>query len=134
MDIDHQFGGSDGAILIVRLPQDLNHETVEPLRGCVARSLPNRDGAGVVLDMSAVEMISSIGIAALLQVQELCRDRGAGVVLAQVPERQLAFLRMLKLDRKFGFAPTVDDAVDALERGDGFPSPPPGGATRDPAG
>lgn len=110
-DVMHQLRGVDGAVLVVRVPSELNHEWAEPLRGCVMRHLPNREGAGVVLDFADVKLISSIGIAALLQVQEHCRDHEAKLVLASVPARQLAFFKMLKLERKFGFAPSVDEAV-----------------------
>ncbi len=78
------------------------------------RGLPNRDGVGVVLDLADVALVTSIGIAALLQVQEYCRDRSAGLVLASVPQRQMAFLKMLKLDRKFVVEATTDAAVARL--------------------
>ncbi len=102
-------------MLVVRVPRDLNHEWADPLRLCVARNVPDRDGAGVVLDMSSVEMISSIGIAALLQVQEMCKDRQARLLLAGMPQAQARLLSMLKLDRRFSQSPTVDDAVAVLD-------------------
>lgn len=111
MEMEFELSGHDGEVLVVRLPRDLTHESAESLRQTVARRLPNREDAGVVLAMAAVELISSIGIAALLQVRELCEDRRAPLILAAMPDRQVGFLRMLKLDRKFAFAPTVDDAV-----------------------
>lgn len=110
-DISHSLAGRDDAVLLVRVPAELNHESAEALRMCVVRSMPNRDGAGVVLDFEVVSLVSSIGIAALLQILEFCRDRGAGLVLASVPARQAGFLKMLKLDGKFEMAPTVDEAV-----------------------
>lgn len=99
---------------MVNVPRELNHESAEPLRSTVMRALPNRDRAAVVLDMCDVAMVSSIGIAALLQVQEFCRDRGAGMVLAAVPQRQAAFLKMLKLDRKFPCEPSIEQALARL--------------------
>ncbi len=99
---------------MVRAPRGLDHESAEALRDCVAFRLPNRDGAGVALDMADVEMISSIGVAALLQVVEHCRDRGAGVILAALPERQRDFLAMLRIDAKFSFCATVEEAVARL--------------------
>jgi anti-anti-sigma factor len=113
-DVAASLTGPDDAILLVRVPRLLTHESVEPLRDVVAQRLPNRDGAGVVLDMGEVELISSIGIAALLQVFEHCRDRKAQVLIAALPQRQRDFLRMLKIDTKFRFEPTVDAAVLAL--------------------
>ena len=60
--------------------------------------------------MAGVGMISSIGITALLQIDELCSDRGARLVLAALPDRLRQFLKMLKLDSKFVFSPSVEDA------------------------
>lgn len=116
-EISHNLAGPDESVLLVQVPRELNHESAEPLRAAVMRGLPNRDGAGVVLDMEAVGMVSSIGIAALLQIQEFCRDRRAGLVLARVPQRQLAFLKMLKLDRKFAIEPSTDAALTRLAGG-----------------
>jgi anti-anti-sigma factor len=113
-EIRHRLTGRDGSVLVVAVPRELNHESAEPLRAAVLRALPNRDGAAVVLDLSDVALVTSIGIAALLQVQEFCRDRAAGLILAHIPPRQLAFLKMLKLDRKFEVAATVEDAVGQL--------------------
>jgi anti-anti-sigma factor len=117
IEISHKLGGPDQSLVLVRVPRELNHESAEPLRSAVMRALPNRDGAGVILDMEEVAMVSSIGVAALLQVQEFCRDRQAGLVLACVPQRQMAFLKMLKLDRKFAIESTMDAAVARLSNG-----------------
>lgn len=114
-EVPHHLAGADGNVLVVRAPAELNHDSAEPIRQCVARALPNRDGAGCVLDLADVVLITSIGIASLLQVQEFCRDRAAPLLLAAVPARQMNFLRMLKLDRKFEFSPSVDEAVARLD-------------------
>ncbi len=116
-DIRHTHFGQDGAVLVVAAPPQIGHDTAEPLVEHVRTHLPNREGAGVVLDLFGVALISSIGIASLLQIRELCADRGAPLVLARVPEAQQRFMRMLKLDRKFEFAPSVEEAVGAIERG-----------------
>lgn len=110
-EIHHILRGPNDTILVVEVPRELNHDSAEPLRAAVQRSLPNCDGAAVVLDMTRVALISSIGIAALLQVQEFCRDRGVTLTLAAVPARQMGFLQMLKLDRKFAVAGNVDEAI-----------------------
>lgn len=121
-DIAHQLAGRDGAVLVVRIPGELNHETAEPLRDLVQRRLPNRDGAGLVLDFADVLLISSIGVAALLQVHEFCRDREATMVLAAVSRRQLDFFKMLTIERKFQRAGDVASAVAMVEAGPGLDS------------
>ncbi|MBL0926301.1 MAG: STAS domain-containing protein [Phycisphaerales bacterium] len=113
-DIHHDLSGRDGEVLVIRAPRDLSHETADDLRNTASRHLPNRDRAGLVIDMTEVRLISSIGIAALLQVQELCRERSSRMVLAALPDAQTRFLKMLKLDRKFCIVGTVSDAVALL--------------------
>jgi anti-anti-sigma factor len=116
-EIFHTLAGPDDLVLVVTSPRELGHEAADALRDCVVRNLPNRDGAGAVLDMQNVSMISSIGIAALLQIAEACKDRQARLFLAALSDRQLAFLKMLRLDRKFTFAPSLDDAIAGITQG-----------------
>ncbi|HVZ93737.1 MAG TPA: STAS domain-containing protein [Phycisphaerales bacterium] len=107
----HELGGPDGCVLIVRLPPDLNHETAETVRSLVQSRLPNRDGAGVVLDARDLRFISSIGIAALLEIEEFCRDRGCPMIVGALPASQESFLKMLKLHDRFAREATIDEAI-----------------------
>lgn len=99
------------------MPEHLDHTSSDELASVVTLHLPKQDGAGVILDCTAIELISSIGIAALLQVRERCLDAEAGLCLANLPQRQVEFLGMLRLDEKFDFAESIDDALVALEAG-----------------
>ncbi len=107
----HHFAGRDGEALVVVCPPELTHDSGEALLRTVKRHLPNRDHARCILDMSGVGLISSIGITVLLQADEHCTDRGARLLIAGLPERQRQFLRMLKLDARFTFRDTVEDAL-----------------------
>jgi anti-anti-sigma factor len=110
---EHKLAGRDGECLVVVCPPELTHDSGEQVLRAVKRHLPNRDHAACVLDMTHVGLISSIGITALLQIEEHCADRGATLRLAGLPERQRQFLRMLKLDSRFVFVASVEEAVDA---------------------
>lgn len=110
----HQLAGPDDSILVVYLPLALNHETADPLREDVRALLPNRDDAGLVLDCSGVSLITSIGIAALLQIEEHCRDRRAPMILAALTPPIQRMLEILKLGSKFRTNPSVEDAVATL--------------------
>ena len=96
---------------MVVCPAELTHDSGEQVLRAVKRHLPNRDNAVCVLDMALVGLISSIGITALLQIEEHCADRGATLRLDRLPERQRQFLRMLKLESKFVFVASVDEAT-----------------------
>lgn len=101
-------------MLVVRIPGDLTHERAGSLRGAVERNLPNQEGAAVVIDMSEVLLVTSLGVAALLQIQEFCLDRRAPLRLVGLSERLVRFLGMLGLGTKFECGGTVEDAVAEL--------------------
>lgn len=113
-ELSYSLADPDKSVLVVSVPAELDHLSAEPLTSVVYRRLPDRDDAALVLDLVDVRLISSIGIAALLQVLESCADRGARVLLASVPAAQRRFLEMLKLDRKFEIADSLDDALAQL--------------------
>jgi len=92
-------------------------DTIGMVRSEAVQRLPNADGAGLVLDCSAVELINSIGITCLLQVQDHCKRLKAGMLLAGVPQGIRTFLAQLKLDKRFPAAETVDEAVRLLDDG-----------------
>lgn len=114
-DIETCLAGRDDAVLVVRIPGDLTHDRATPVRIAVERGLPNRDGAAVVLDMSRVRLVTSLGVAALLQIQEFCADRRAPLRLVGLSERLVSFLGMLGLTTKFASCATLDDALAQLE-------------------
>jgi anti-anti-sigma factor len=110
-EIRHRVDGADGRAVILTAPAVLNHQNADALTAAAERWLPNRDDAAAILDLSAVTLISTIGIAALLQIEDLCRRRGAGFALAAVPERQRELLRMLHLVDRFRAFDSVEEAV-----------------------
>ncbi len=110
-DLEHSFEGSDGQVLVVRLPGEIDHSTAETITGEFSRLLPDRTDAAAVLDFSEVDLVSSIGITALLQVRERCLDAGVPLALAGVPAKLTEFFAMLRLDSKFQFEPDVAGAM-----------------------
>ena len=114
-DVEYHLEGQDGDILVVHVPAHLDHSTADELTASVLHALPRRDGAGVVLDFSDVALVTSIGIAAMLQIREACADQSAALLLAGVPEQQMRFFEMLHLNSKFTCVPTVADAIFQLD-------------------
>lgn len=107
--------GEAGAVLVVALPQDLNHITSDMVRSCVEARLPEHDEAGVVLDASLLSLITSIGVAALLQIEELTRLRKVPLCITGLQGEGLKFLRMLCLDDRFPRQETVALGVGYVE-------------------
>ncbi|MCW5766529.1 MAG: anti-sigma factor antagonist [Phycisphaeraceae bacterium] len=109
--------GSDRSVLLLHLPGQVTDECVAQIQEEVQTRLPRVDGAGLVLDFDSVELINSIGITCLLQVEEECRRRRARMVLSRVPPAIGRFLAQVKLDRRFKIVPDLDQAlrhVDAI--------------------
>lgn len=114
-DILTRLDGRDQGVLIVRLPERLTHDNAGSVRLAVERGLPNRDGAGLVLDMGDVSLITSLGVATLLQIQEFCRDRGTPMRVAGLTPRLRSFFEMLGLEDNFDLSESVEDAVAVME-------------------
>lgn len=115
--IQSKLSGDAGTILVVRMPPQLVDETSAMVREEAVQRLPNADGAGIVLDCAELELINSIGITCLLQVQDHCKRMRAGMLLAAVPPAIQTFLTQLKLNKRFPAAGSVEEAVMVIERG-----------------
>lgn len=113
--LSSQIAGRDRNILVVRLPAMVTDEQVAIIQDEVRSRLPRQAGAGLIFDMGAVELINSIGITCILQVEEHCRKSSAAFLLAAVPAAIAQFLRQLKLDKRFQSRPTAEDAIAALD-------------------
>ncbi|MFN5956370.1 MAG: hypothetical protein ACK462_00330, partial [Planctomyces sp.] len=57
-----QLVGPDASVLLMQLPDRMTGETVIPLQQEVDARLPRIPGAGLVLDFSGVQIVSSIAI------------------------------------------------------------------------
>ncbi len=115
MDVRTETAGHDGQILVVHLPSAVNHVSADGIRSAVERALPSRDDAGLVLDASRVTLITSVGIAMLLQLQEMCDDRRIGLLLISLVSPVRRMLELLRLDARFGIAADLDEAVAHIE-------------------
>ncbi len=110
------FAGECDQILIITAPSALDHAAADPLRQAVADNLPNREDASVILDLHQVNLITSIGIAALLEIRERCTDHNAPLRLAALADDPRAILKLLHLESKFTYDNTVEDALAMLTR------------------
>ncbi|MFN0010600.1 MAG: STAS domain-containing protein [Phycisphaerales bacterium] len=107
--------GRDKTVLVLRLPSMVTDEQVSIIREEFLSRMPRLSGAGLVMDFSAVELINSIGITCLLQLEEDCRRQKATMLMCQVPAAIAQFFRQLKLDRRFTVIKDIDTAVDSIE-------------------
>lgn len=110
-----QIVGADRNVLVIQLPSHVTDEWVAQIQQEVQARLPRIDRAGVVLAFEGVELINSIGITCLLQVEEECRRRKAKLILAGVPVSIAKFLQQLKLNQRFTYAEDAESAVRTLD-------------------
>jgi len=103
--------GSDNHVLVVHLPTRVTDEWISQIRNEVETRLPPLRGAGLVLDFENVSLINSLGITCLLNLEELCKKRGAGMRLANVPPVIHEFLKRVKLHNRYPSSPSIDEAV-----------------------
>jgi len=115
--LSSQLVGRDRTVLLVRLPVMVVDEQVTAIREEARTRLPRVAGAGLILDFSSVELLNSIGITCLLQVEEDCRKSGGAMVLTGLSPAIDQFLKQLKLNRRFVCLPTIDDAVARFDTG-----------------
>jgi anti-sigma B factor antagonist len=65
----------------------------------------------VVIDLSHVTILPSLGLGLLVQVQNKCKARQQQMKLAGVMPQIRQVMAITRLDRIFDFAPNVDAAI-----------------------
>ena len=81
------------------LPERLDATTVHELRDALALAMDAAPGAAVVLDVSAVCVVDSVGLGLLLSAHRACQSSGRRLVLAHPPPALLRLLAVTRLHR-----------------------------------
>ncbi len=102
----------DGEIVVIALKGEIDLEYSSSLR----KVLLDAVGASraIAVDLSAVTMIDSSGVASLLEAYQTARKRGKKLVLAAAPAAVLRVLKLARLDTVFQMAATLADARQSL--------------------
>ena len=106
-----------GDVVVARLEGDIDLANTPTLSAKVLESVPN-DAVGLVVDLSAVRYIDSVGVRMLFTfVRSLHASRqGMAIALPHgAPVRKL--LKITHLDEATVFRDSVDEAIDALREG-----------------
>jgi anti-sigma B factor antagonist len=77
------------------------------------RKVIDRKPSVVVLDMSAMTMITSAGLGALLKLQRRSRDAKCTMRLAALPDTIADVMRKAQLDQILSISPTVQEAAQS---------------------
>jgi anti-sigma B factor antagonist len=105
-------------MVIARVGGDIDLANTPAVSARILEAVPN-DAVGLVLDLSAVRYIDSVGIRMLFNFVRTLHAGRQGMAIAlpvDSPVRKL--LKITHLDEATAFAPSVEEAVVALrERG-----------------
>lgn len=103
--------GDDERTHIVRVPSQLTHVSAADLKRSVEQIVALKEADRIVLDLTLVEVVTSIGVTSLLEVRQIADDADAALVLAGLSPEHYKFFTLLRVDRLFAFSGSVEDAV-----------------------
>jgi anti-anti-sigma factor len=81
------------------MPERLDASTVHELRAALLLALDAAPGPDVVLDVSGVAVVDSVGLGLLLSAHRACRSSGRRLLLVDPPPRLLRLLAVTRLHR-----------------------------------
>ncbi|MCL6503571.1 MAG: STAS domain-containing protein [Pirellulales bacterium] len=99
-----------GEVVVVHSPEELGGEQAERFE----EFLLGQERKRVVLDLDGTEMLDSLGLTALLNVQEALRALGGELKLATANASNRKILEITRLDRQLEVFESVVDAVKSF--------------------
>jgi len=116
-EVDGVFGAAArhaGMVDIVAVRGELELFTVPRLRDILSGSGPCK-APHLILDLSAVTLVDSIGISTILAGRRLCAARGGRTVLVAHDGTSVSkILRILSVHQVLEVVPTLDAALESL--------------------
>ena len=104
-------------VVVVRLEGDIDLANTPTLSATILEAVPN-DSLGLVVDLSDVRYIDSVGIRMLFTFVRSLRDSRQGMAVAVPPDSPVRkLLKITHLDEAAVFRTTVEEAVVALREG-----------------
>lgn len=68
----------------------------------------------LVVDFRQVQGVCSACLRELVELSRFCMERGGGLCVCNLPAELVRLLRVTRLDRRFGVAASVEDAVERV--------------------
>jgi len=100
-------GGPARADAALVLPERLDATTVPGLRDSVWVAVDSTPGTDVVVDVSQLLLVDSVGLGLLLSAHRACRNQGRRLVLAHPQPALLRLLAVTRLHRVLHVERTV---------------------------
>ena len=108
---------STGTVIVFALQGRFTLESFGRLRDRV-RTLVEQSGRHLVLDLSGVSYVDSIGVAELVRSQVIMSNQDGQLVLAELPTPISRLLQVTKLDQIFARFGTVAQAIEHVAQTD----------------
>ena len=99
-----------GNVLVAHTPDELTDDTSADFVNSLSEAI-NEQHFQVVLQMDRSEVLDSEGLTALLDLQDLTRERGGNLKISGLEEPGKKILEMTRLDQRIDLFDSVIDAV-----------------------
>ncbi|PQO34214.1 anti-sigma factor antagonist [Bremerella cremea] len=96
-----------GNVMVVHTPEELGEDQAENVRGF----LETRDRKNLIVDLDGTETIDSVGLEALLDVQDTLREKGGDLRIATTNYANRKILEVTRLDSMLEVFDSVIEAV-----------------------
>jgi anti-sigma B factor antagonist len=100
-------------LVVVAIKGELVREQLTRFQEEVTARIPDR-ARDVVMDLSQTDFIDSDGLETMLNLQSLCADHLGQVRLAACHDNVTQILHVTRLNRRFDYHDSVDDAIKSL--------------------
>ena len=108
---------NEGGVTVVKPDGRIDTQAAEQLDQVLQAAVEVGDTT-IVVDMSAVEYISSAGLRSLADVLVKCRDEGGDLKIAALNERVTRVFKIIGFDLLMSVTDTPDAAIAAFSTGD----------------
>jgi anti-sigma B factor antagonist len=105
---------SDGLVISIDNPSGLNDFRSSTFRDTLYQTVQSRNEPRIALDLSAVDYLSSSGVAILVGLKRRTDTQSGKLVLFGVQPIVHDLLRVMRLNQYFTFAETERDALTLL--------------------
>ena len=106
-----------GDVVVARIDGEIDLANTPAVSAAVLESIPN-DSLGLVVDLSAVRYIDSVGIRMLFTFVRSLHEARQGMAVALPPGSPVQkLLKITHLDEATMFRASVDEAIEALREG-----------------
>ncbi|MCH9656139.1 MAG: STAS domain-containing protein [Planctomycetes bacterium] len=103
-----------GNVLVAHTPDELTDDTSDDFVNSLSDAI-NQQHYQVVLQMDRSEVLDSAGLTALLDLQDLTREKGGNLKISGLEEPGKKILEMTRLDQRIDIFDSVIEAVASFQ-------------------